>query len=322
LDEEIGKNSVKRSKVTRLHAHWIPYFVQVAQVGSIRRAAAVLNVSPSAVTRQIKDVEDILGVRLLERIPRGLRLTAAGEVVAFHANQVLHGSNQMESLLDELRGLRRGHVSIAAVQATAADLVPRIVTEFRRKNPRITFTCEFVGSSEVVDHVLAGKADLGISFNAPVSGALRHLIAVPLPFGAIMAPNHPLARHETLRLYEVAEAEIALILPDQSISTRSIVDRMLANTSLDLVPSITTSYPDFIVSAARLGAGIAFQTPVGIEQELRDGSLKFVPVVEARHSPPILSVLVAARRPLSLAASLVAEAARVGVAELLRPSEA
>jgi DNA-binding transcriptional LysR family regulator len=224
----------------------------------------------------------------------------------------------MEGSLDELRGLRRGHVTVAAVQATAADLFPKILAMFRRTHPRITFTCRFVGSADVAEHVASGEADIGISFNAVASSLLRELIAVPLPFGAIMTPDNPLAACTTLRLHDLADADIPLILPDSTISTRWILDDLLRSTSLELAPAITTSYPDFIVAATRHGAGVAFQTPVGIERELRDGTLVFVPLVDRRLRPPLLSVLISNRRPPSFAASLVAEAVRAGVAELLK----
>jgi DNA-binding transcriptional LysR family regulator len=318
LERPEGGMKHKRNCAMRLHAHWIVYLHQVARLGSVRSAARALNVAPSAISRAIKDVEETLGEKLLERLPRGLRLTAAGELVAMHAGQVLRGLDHMEGSLDELRGLRRGHVTVAAVQATAADLFPKILAMFRRTHPRITFTCRFVGSADVAEHVASGEADIGISFNAVASSLLRELIAVPLPFGAIMTPDNPLAACTTLRLHDLADADIPLILPDSTISTRWILDDLLRSTSLELAPAITTSYPDFIVAATRHGAGVAFQTPVGIERELRDGTLIFVPLVDRRLRPPLLSVLISNRRPPSFAASLVAEAVRAGVAELLK----
>ena len=68
------------------------------------RAARALNVAPSAVSRAIKDVEETLGEKLLERLPRGLRLTAAGELVAIHAGQVLRGLDHMEGSLTSYAG--------------------------------------------------------------------------------------------------------------------------------------------------------------------------------------------------------------------------
>jgi DNA-binding transcriptional LysR family regulator len=81
---------------------------------------------------------------------------------------------------------------------------------------------------------------------------------------------------------------------------------------------ITSSYPDFIVAAARLGVGIGFQTPVGVERELHDSTLVFVPLVDRRLKPPLLSVLIATRRQLTTAGSVVAEAARAALARLLK----
>jgi DNA-binding transcriptional LysR family regulator len=312
------KLNVKRMDAVRLHAHWILYFHEVVQAGSIRQAARVLNVAPSAISRQMKEIESIIGGQLFDRARKGLRLTAAGEVVAEHVGQVLRGLGRMQDALDEQRGLRRGHVRIAAIQATAAEFLPKIVAAFRKKYPRITFTCNFVGSNEVAEHVVAGEADVGLSFNPPAWRTLRHLISVPLPFGAIMAPDFELSKHTTLRLYDLVDAQIPLILPDASISTRAIIDELLAKTSLVVQPVITTSHPDFIVGIAQYGAGIAFQTPVGIERELKDGSLVFIPLMEPTLKPPNLVVSVADNRPPSLTASVFAEAVRAAVAELLK----
>jgi len=302
----------------RLHAHWLLYFHYVAKLRSIRGAATQLNVSPSSISRSIKEIEAILGAQLLEKLPRSLRLTAAGEVVAHHARNTLRDLIRVEDLLDELRGLRRGHVNVAAIQAVAADLFPSILTAFRQKNPKITVTCVFVGSQDVAERIKLGHSEVGVAFNVAASSGLRHVLSIPVPFGAIMAPDNPLANRATIRLLDLVDSGIPLILPDEHISTRSILNDLLRDSSLELAPAITASYPDFIVSLARMGAGIAFQTPIGIERELREGSLKFVPLVEKRLRAPTLSVLVGGGRPISLAADLLAEAIRGSVAELLR----
>lgn len=312
------KINVKRMDAVRLHAHWILYFYEVIQAGSIRQAARVLNVAPSAISRQIKEIEEIVGGPLFERARKGLQLTGTGEIVAEHATQVLRGLGRMQDTLDEQRGLRRGHVKVAAIQATAPELLPRIVASFRKKFPRITFTCNFVGSKEVVEQVLAGDADVGLSFNPPTLHTLRHLISVPLPFGAIMAPQTELASRSTLRLHDLVDAQIPLILPDESISTRAIIDDLLSKNSMIIRPVITTTHPEFIVGIAQYGAGIAFQTPVGIERQLRDGSLVFVPLMESALKPPGLTVTVVTHRPPSPTASTFAEVLRAAVAELLK----
>ena len=312
------KIAVKRADAIKLHAHWLLYFHEVVQVGSIRGAARSLNVAPSVISRQLKEVEAIIGDRLLERVSKRLCLTAAGEVVAAHVNQVLRGLNHMQSSLDEVRGLQRGHVIIAAVPATAAEVMPRIVAPFVKKHPRITFECNFLGTAGVIEKISNGEADIGIAFDPPVSHATRHVIAIPVPFGAIMSPDHPLADRKTLRLYDLVDANVPLIFPDTTISTRPIIEDILTKSSIEVQPVITSSNREFVLGMAKAGAGVSFQTPVGIRRELREGSLVFIPLMEPGLKPHQLTVMVSALRPPSLIASVMTEAARAGVAELLK----
>ena len=312
------KIAVKRADAIRLHAHWLLYFHEVVQVGSIRGAARNLNVAPSVISRQIKEVEATIGDRLLERVSKKLTLTAAGEVVSAHVNQVLRGLGHMQNSLDEIRGLQRGHIVIAAVPAAAAEVMPRIVAPFVKKNPRITFECTFVGTAGVIEKISAGEADVGIAFDPPVTHLTRHVIAVPVPFGAIMSPDNPLAGRKTLRLYDLVDANIPLIFPDSSISTRPIIEDSMTKSSLDVQPVITSSNREFVLGLFKAGAGVSFQTPVGIRRELREGSLIFIPFMEPGIKPHQLTVLVNAQRPPSLIASLMAEATRAGVADLLK----
>lgn len=311
------KIPVKRADAIRLHAHWLLYFHEVVQVGSIRGAARNLNVAPSVISRQLKEVEAIIGDRLLERVSKKLSPTAAGEVVSAHVKQVLRGLNHMQNSLDEIRGLQRGHVVIAAVPATAVEIMPRIVAPFVKKHPRITFECIFVGTAAVIEKVSSGEADIGIAFDPPVSHATRQVIAVPVPFGAIMSPDHPLAGRQTLRLYDLVDANVPLIFPDSSISTRPIIEDIMVKSSIEAQPVITSSNREFVLGLAKAGAGVSFQTPVGVRRELSEGSLVFIPLMEPGLKPHQLTVMVPAQRPPTLIASLMTEATRAGVADLL-----
>ena len=309
---------IRRTDAVRLHAHWILYFHEVVKGRSIRAAAKELNVAPSAISRRLRELEAILGERLLERSSGGLRLTAAGEVVADHVNQVLHGLSRMQGALDELRGVQRGHLAIAAVPSAGADLLPRILSGFRQKHPRITFECHFHGSPRIFELVDAGDVDVGISFNPPPSSTVRQIISVPMPFGAVMSPENGFADHGTLRLYDLVDSGAPLIFPDEANTIRAQLEDILKRSSLAVEPVVTTLNRDFMIGMAQRGSGIVFQTPLGIERELQDGSLVFVPMIEPGLKPQQLTVLVSARRQLSPTASLAAEAIRAGVAELLK----
>jgi DNA-binding transcriptional LysR family regulator len=311
------KTSIKRSDAVRLHAHWVLYFHEVVQARSIRGAAKVLNVAPSAISRQLKDIEAMIGGKLMERGSDGFRLTAAGEVVADHVSQVLRGLGRMQSSLDELRGLRRGHVTVAAVAVAAPDFVPKVVASIRKAYPRVTVHCDFIGSRQAMESVRDGRADVGVCFNPPSSRALRTIISVPVPFGAVVSPDNPFARRRTLRIYDLVEAGVPLIFPDDSVSIRAKLDNVIADSALEVQPAVVSANREFGIALAKLGAGAAFQTVLGLEQELREGSLVFVPLVDPKLEPSHLAVITSALRPQSAAAVMMAEALRASAAKLL-----
>ena len=102
------------------HLRILQYVDEVARTGSIRKAADQLNVTASAVNRRIMDLEEELGAQLFERRPRGVRLTAAGEVFVHYLREQDGGVERMKSQIEDLKGLRRGTVRIACSQALGA----------------------------------------------------------------------------------------------------------------------------------------------------------------------------------------------------------
>src|ERR1700750_3359135 len=116
------------------HLRIMRYVDEVARTGSIRKAADQLNVTASAVNRRIMDLEDELGAPLFERLPRGVRLTAAGEVFVHYLRKQNGEVGRMKSQIEDLKGLRRGTVRIACSQALALDFLPRAISEFRKSH--------------------------------------------------------------------------------------------------------------------------------------------------------------------------------------------
>ena len=100
-----------------MHAVVLKYFLEVARHGSIRKAAQNLFVASSAVNRQILRLEEELGTELFDRVPSGMRLNAAGERLQQHVRGTLHDFHLMRTELDALKGERKGHVSVAAMDS-------------------------------------------------------------------------------------------------------------------------------------------------------------------------------------------------------------
>jgi len=300
----------------QIHANWVVYFHEVVRCGAVRAAARKLNVAPSAISRQIKDLEAQLGTPLLEKTSTRLRPTAAGEAVARHASNVIKDLSYMRSVVSDLNGLRRGHVSIVAAQATSTDFLPHAISELKNRFPRVSFDCDFTGTANVIPRLIDGSADIGVAFQISSDSRVRNVISVPLPFGVIVHADHHLAKKSAVGLGDFEDELV--ILPDHSISYRMVLDRMIEGRSFQFRSTVTSSEPTFIVSLVRYGAGIAFGTPVGVERELNEGSLIFVPLQDRHLKPPALTVTVAADRALSPLASVVAERFRNDAALLLK----
>lgn len=175
-----------------LHASVLYYFDMVVRLGSIRQAADRLNVASSAINRQIINLENDIGSPLFERLPRGLRLTPAGEVLIRHVRDTLRNFDSALADIEDLRDLRRGTVAVAAVEGVAADFLPRVISDFNKSYPGISFVVSIFESDKVLSTLRSNSADVGLMFNPPPRSGVKIEVSAPLRIGAIMSPSHPL----------------------------------------------------------------------------------------------------------------------------------
>ena len=157
-----------------LHSRLLSYLDEVARLGSMRKASARLNVASSAINRQILALEAELGTPLFLRLPRKLMLTTAGEIMIRHVRQTLKDMERVQRRIEELKGLRRGEITLAIMSGLAANMVPRIAVDFRRNSPRVKLTLRLLPTgTDIMAAVATGEADLGLGFDFPRDPALR-----------------------------------------------------------------------------------------------------------------------------------------------------
>jgi DNA-binding transcriptional LysR family regulator len=121
------------------HLRFLHYVDEVARVGSIRQAATRLHVAPSAVMRRVQDLESELGTAIFERLPRGMRLTAAGELFVRYIRLRSADLERVRSEIEELRGLRRGSLLLIASQALATSFLPGVIAAFHKSHALVEF---------------------------------------------------------------------------------------------------------------------------------------------------------------------------------------
>lgn len=259
-----------------LHARPIRYFDMIRRCGSIRDAARKLHVASSAVNRQLLQLEEDLGTPLFERMSTGLRLTPAGEVFSRHVITVLQDEQRLATELEMLRGVRRGSVNVAAVEGLNADLMPAVLTRMHRQYPTIQIQVRTCGSEQAAQAVVQGEADVGIGFSIQRNDALRQCTVGRFILGAVVPPEHPIAR--LARVDFATCAAYPLILPAPVLSMHGLLQPVITHHKRALQVLLETSSVELAKSLVERGVGVFFQSRLGLERELREGRLVHVPL--------------------------------------------
>jgi DNA-binding transcriptional LysR family regulator len=254
------------------------YFMVVAETGSVRAAARSLNVAASAISRQLILLEEQLGHSLFDRGGRSLALSPAGDVLRRGLRGLAQGTEATLDQLDALKGLKRGTVRVATVESISVSILPDLLLAFAKRYPGIQVTVTVAGSDAVTELVRDVHADLGFTFNPTSLEGLETIAVRDMRLGAVMAPAHPLARSKTLTLGDCLAHPIAW--PSTGLSLRTALDKISGTRGLQ--PAFECNSLRLMASLARRGSCIAFQTPIGIEQELSDGSLVWIALSDRR----------------------------------------
>lgn len=234
----------------------------VARIGSIRKAAEDMALTPSALHRRLQAFEDELGEQIFERLTHGVRLNAAGEVVIHHIRSQIAETDRLKSRLADLSGVRRGHVGVACSQALAASFLPKEIAEYRRLFPAVTFEVQ------VLDHLSSEQAladysvDLAFVYNSNQLVDFEVTAAVQQDLLAIFAQDHPLAMQDTVRLRDCLTYPLAL--PNQRFGGRQLLQKSFVASSLVLEPDLESNSFEFLKKYVLEEHAVSFHIPIGL----------------------------------------------------------
>jgi DNA-binding transcriptional LysR family regulator len=184
-------------------------FRTVAACGSITTAARRLRFTQSAVSRQIATLEVEVGVRLFDRLPRGVALTEQGRILLPHAEAILDQITVAERDLDDLDSLGRGRLRVGAFPTAVAALVPRALASFRAAHPEVALSLIEGLTPELLERLAAGDADVVVVSSSPTGPIgtahvdLHHLLDEQLLVA--VSHEHRLARRRMVRLADLAD---------------------------------------------------------------------------------------------------------------------
>ncbi len=286
-----------------LHHRLLAYLDEVARSGSIRRAATRLNVASSAVNRQILSLEEEMGMPLFERLPRGLRLTAAGEVLVRHVRDTLNDHQRMLAQVASLKGLTRGEVTIATMASIAGSVLPGVIGAFRESNPRIVVKVSILSIDRIVAALLSGEADLALAYKLPADPRLRCIAEFEHRLGAVMAPDHPLSGRYQVRMADCLE--YPLVVADHSMTLRGVLE-VLVPEGASFTPAVETNSIELMKRLAQTPPHVTFVNLSDVGDEIRRGVLAFTPLSDDRAITQRASLVQRARAPLDGPAHLLA----------------
>jgi len=246
--------SIRKNKIKNSIQH-IRAFLVVAQTGSFSKAAVALNLSPSALTVQIQQLEDWLGVALLERSPRHVALTSAGQSALLPMEKLLLDLDNIVSASRDLASLRRGVVTIAALPSLCAGALPPLLKQFREQFPGVEVRLRDVVAQRIDTLVRDGEVDFGLGVRARMSHGLEFQTVLEDRLSLFIPADHSLARRRSVKLSELTAEPIILTGRDSSV--RELVEQLFADAQLPLSPGLEANYMSTVLALVRQGLGVS-----------------------------------------------------------------
>ena len=245
-------------------------FVEVAQHGSMARAAEALHLTPPAVSMQIKEIESQVGLPLFDREGRRISLSTAGEYFLVHAKRLLAALRDADNAMARLKRLEHGTLTVGMV-STAKYFVPRLLALFRRDHPGVDVRLVVAANREsLVARMQAGEVDLSVMGRPPREIATRAEGFAAHPMVFVAPPGHPL-----LRLGHVPASALApypLIVREQGSGTRKAMQQYLVEHHVE-PQTMEMSSNETIKQAVMAEMGIAFLSLHTLALELTAGLL-------------------------------------------------
>ncbi len=256
------------------------YLYEAAKLGSMRAAADTLGVAVSSVSRQIAQLENDVGIPLIEHGRRNIKLTETGALLIEHYSQQLRLNEAFDAKLSDIKGLRTGRIHLAVGEGFIGEPLAALLTRFNRKHPGLFISVHMSASSnEVVRLVTEDDAHLGLVFNSSEDPRVRVLASVRQPLCAIMRRGHPLAQLRSLKLADLTSQRMCL--PDASFRTRQLLRTAEAEEHVCLQPALTSNSITLLKSLLDSGEFVTLLPRLAVSKEVENGQLVAVPMASS-----------------------------------------
>lgn len=251
-------------------------FTEVAQQGSMSRAAARLHLTPPAVSMQIKEIEAQVGLSLFDRHGRQATLSTAGEYFLVHAKRLLANLKEADNAMARFKRLEHGLLTIGIV-STAKYFVPQLLARFHKEHPGVEVRLRVAGNREqLVALMQAGEVDLSVMGRPPKEVATRAEAFAAHPFVFVCPPQHPLLNVGQPPVSALADC--AFIVREHGSGTRAAMEAFFAEHRFEPRITMEMSSNETIKQAVMAGMGLSFLSLHTIGLEVRTGLIQLLDV--------------------------------------------
>jgi len=265
-------------------------FYHVTKLGSFTKAAEATFRTQSAISQQIKNLEEELGCQLLERIgKKKFRLTSAGERFFKFSESILEKYNSLTEEIDEIKGLQMGHLRMAAPFTTLYHLFPSTLKSYIKKFANVELTILDRSQHEILDLIKNGEIDFGLILESNVQGDLTALRWKKVRTVVMTPTGHPLTKVKRITLKQIGK--YPLILPPINLRYRSTLEERFQKLGIDYHIIMESSNVELSSLYVEMGFGISFATVVRDLPGLKKRKLEFLPVDHLFKSDYIVVVM-------------------------------
>lgn len=256
-------------------------FEAVARLLSFTRASEELHLTQPAVSMQIKQLEQAVGLPLFEQVGKRIHLTEAGHEMAQYSKRILAIMAEAEQVIAEMKGLSRGRLTIT-VASTANYFVPRLWATFRAQHPDVNVSLDVTNRAGLIQALAENATDLVIMGQPPENLDLVAESFMPNPLVVVAPPSHALARKKRIPLGRLQQE--TFLVREPGSGTRSLMERVFAEKGLELSTPMEMSSTEAIKQGVEAGLGLALLSAHTLEMEL---ALKRLVILDVEGFPVV-----------------------------------
>ncbi|GHA52963.1 hypothetical protein GCM10008927_18410 [Amylibacter ulvae] len=299
----LPKTPVKEGEMRHLQS--FKYVKMIAESGSIRGAADSLTISPSALNRHIQALEQDLDIQIFERLTKGVRLSTEGELFYQFALRQMAGFEQLQSQINDIKGLRAGVVRIGVSADLGLSFIHKEIADYQNDFPEVSFALKIVNQDDLETALNRSQLDMALFYQPMLGRNLQVLHASEMKIHVALPNGAPVKDKAGIKLYELMDH--AILMPAQDTELRNKIDGACEKTGIQLTTKMECSDPLPHLSAT-VKSRIAFCLPFDSDaKEYQTRGYKLVPVASRELTTGFVNLVASTHNLMPIAAQKFVE---------------